>query len=315
MSLAPGTRLGPYEIVSILGAGGMGEVCRARDTRLDRTVAVKALPAEKLPDEERKRRFLAEARAVSALNHPNIVSIHDLATANGADFLVLEYVPGKALEDAIPKKGLRLNEALRYAIQIADALAAAHAADIVHRDLKPGNVMVTPNGTVKLLDFGLAKLMERDAWRSGDATGMVATVEGTIAGTVSYMSPEQAEAKPLDARSDIFSFGSVLYEMLTGQRAFQGDSPMATSHSNQSMTMVKLFFSRRTATERSGRCLPPVGLNPRFSRTCYSGTSCPPRTAFTSRSALSKGIPFRSSTSRLGRCGHSARRHGRPPTV
>jgi serine/threonine protein kinase len=159
---------------------------------------------------------------VSALNHPNIVSIHDLATANGADFLVLEYVPGKALEDAIPKKGLRLNEALRYAIQIADALAAAHAADIVHRDLKPGNVMVTPNGTVKLLDFGLAKLMERDAWRSGDATGMVATVEGTIAGTVSYMSPEQAEAKPLDARSDIFSFGSVLYEMLTGQRAFQG---------------------------------------------------------------------------------------------
>jgi serine/threonine protein kinase len=133
---------------------------------------------------------------VSALNHPNIVSIHDLATANGADFLVLEYVPGKALEDAIPKKGLRLNEALRYAIQIADALAAAHAADIVHRDLKPGNVMVTPNGTVKLLDFGLAKLMERDAWRSGDATGMVATVEGTIAGTVSYI----ARSKPRPSR-------------------------------------------------------------------------------------------------------------------
>ena len=228
MSLAPGTRLGPYEIVSILGAGGMGEVYCARDTRLDRTVAVKALPAEMLADEGRKRRFLAEARAASALNHPNIVSIHDLAAANGADFLVMEYVSGKTLQDAIPRNGLRLNETLRYAIQIADALAAAHEAGIVHRDLKPGNVMVTPNGTIKLLDFGLAKLVERDAWRSGDATRTVATVEGTIAGTVSYMSPEQAESKPLDGRSDIFSFGCVLYEMLTGQRAFQGDSAMST---------------------------------------------------------------------------------------
>ena len=228
MSLAPGTRLGPYEIVSILGVGGMGEVYRARDTRLDRTVAVKALPAEKLADEERKRRFLAEARAASALNHPNIVSIHDLAAVNGADFLVMEYVSGKTLQESIPKKGLRLNETLRYAIQIADALAAAHEAGIVHRDLKPGNVMVTPNGTIKLLDFGLAKLLERDGWRSDDATRTVATVEGTIAGTVSYMSPEQAEAKPLDGRSDIFSFGCVLYEMLTGHRAFQGDSAMST---------------------------------------------------------------------------------------
>jgi eukaryotic-like serine/threonine-protein kinase len=228
MGLAPGTRLGSYEIVSIIGAGGMGEVYRARDTRLERTVALKALPADKLGDEERKRRFLAEARAASALNHPNIVSIHDLAAAHGADFLVMEYVSGRTLEDAIPKKGLRLNEALRYATQIADALAAAHEAGIVHRDLKPGNIMVTPNGTIKLLDFGLAKLVERDAWRSGDATRTVATVDGTIAGTVSYMSPEQAEAKPLDGRSDIFSFGCVLYEMLTGHRAFQGESAMST---------------------------------------------------------------------------------------
>jgi eukaryotic-like serine/threonine-protein kinase len=228
MGLVPGTRLGQYEILSILGAGGMGEVYRARDTRLDRTVAVKALPAEMLAEEGRKRRFLAEARAASALNHPNIVSIHDFASANGADFLVMEYVSGKTLQDAIPKKGLRLNETLRYAIQIADALAAAHEAGIVHRDLKPGNVMVTPNGTIKLLDFGLAKLVERDAWRSSEATRTVATVEGTIAGTVSYMSPEQAETKPLDGRSDIFSFGCVLYEMLTGQRAFHGDSAMST---------------------------------------------------------------------------------------
>src|SRR5262245_27382342 len=169
----PGTRIGPYEVVSVLGAGGMGEVYRARDPRLDRIVAVKALPADKLADEGRKRRFLAEARAASALNHPNIVGIHDLATANGTDFLVMEYVPGKTLDETIPRKGLRLNEALRYATQIADALAAAHEAGIVHRDLKPGNVMVTPNGTVKLLDFGLAKLVERDAWRSDDATRSV----------------------------------------------------------------------------------------------------------------------------------------------
>jgi eukaryotic-like serine/threonine-protein kinase len=154
MGLAPGTRIGPYEVVSAIGAGGMGEVYCARDTRLERTVALKALPAEKLADEERKRRFLAEARTASALNHPNIVCIHDLATANGANFLVMEYVPGRTLEDAIPKKGLRLNEALRYAVQISDALAAAHEAGIVHRDLKPGNVMVTQNGTIKLLDFG-----------------------------------------------------------------------------------------------------------------------------------------------------------------
>jgi serine/threonine protein kinase/Tol biopolymer transport system component len=228
MPLAAGTRLGPYEILSVIGAGGMGEVYRAHDTRLGRTVAVKALPAEKLLDGERKRRFLSEARAASALNHPNIVAIHDLATANGAEFLVMEFVPGQTLADCIPRKGMRLGDALRYGIQIADALAAAHAAGIVHRDLKPGNVMVRSDGTVKLLDFGLAKLVEPDPLGAADATGVVATAEGTIAGTLPYMSPEQAEAKPLDGRSDIFSFGSVLYEMLTGQRAFGGASPMST---------------------------------------------------------------------------------------
>ncbi len=228
MGLAPGTRIGPYEVVSAIGAGGMGEVYCARDMRLDRTVALKALPAEKLADEQRKRRFLAEARAASALNHPNIVSIHDLAASDGADFLVMEYVSGKTLADVIPRKGLRLGEALRYAIQVSDALAVAHDAGIVHRDLKPANLMVTPKGMVKVLDFGLAKLVERDPRRSEDATRTVDTVEGTIAGTVSFMSPEQAEGKPVDGRSDIFSFGCVLYEMLTGHRAFQGDSAMST---------------------------------------------------------------------------------------
>ena len=230
MPLAPGTRLGPYQIQSSLGAGGMGEVYRAEDTRLGRSVAVKTLPADKLADEERKRRFLGEARAASALNHPNIVVLHDIAEADGAEFLVMELVPGQPLADCIPKKGLRLNEALRYGIQIADALAAAHAAGIVHRDLKPGNVMVRPDGTVKLLDFGLAKLVEPERPGEADATRTVATAsaQGTIAGTVPYMSPEQAEGKPLDGRSDIFSLGSVLYEMLTGQRPFAASSPMST---------------------------------------------------------------------------------------
>ena len=208
----------------------MGEVYRAEDTRLGRSVAVKTLPTDKLADPERKRRFLDEARAASALNHPNIVVLHDIAHADGAEFLVMELVPGQPLADCIPRKGLRLNEALRYGIQIADALAAAHAAGIVHRDLKPGNVMVRPDGTVKLLDFGLAKLVEPGMPGATDATGTVATAtaQGTIAGTVAYMSPEQAEGRPLDGRSDIFSFGSVFYEMLTGQRAFAGPSPMST---------------------------------------------------------------------------------------
>jgi eukaryotic-like serine/threonine-protein kinase len=228
MSLASGRRLGPYEIVSALGAGGMGEVYKARDTRLDRMVALKILPAGKVADPDRKQRFIQEAKAASALNHPNIVTIHDVSADDGIDFILMEYVPGQTLDQLIPSKGLRPPEALKYAIQIAGALAAAHAAGIIHRDLKPANIMVTAEGQVKLLDFGLAKLTAVGI-RPEDATLTAHhTEEGAIVGTIAYMSPEQAEGKVVDARSDIFSFGGVLYEMLTGCKPFSGDSKLST---------------------------------------------------------------------------------------
>ena len=222
-----------YEILDKLGEGGMGVVWKARDTRLNRLVAIKTLPAGKLADEDRQRRFIQEAQAASALNDPNIVTIYDIASENGADFIAMEYVDGKTLGQLIPKRGMRMEEILRYAIQIAGALAKAHAAGIVHRDLKPGNIMVNAEGRVKLLDFGLAKLTEPDPPAGPDEDAATRTLlarseEGSIAGTAAYMSPEQAEGKPVDARSDIFSFGAVLYEMATGTRAFQGDSKLST---------------------------------------------------------------------------------------
>jgi eukaryotic-like serine/threonine-protein kinase len=224
-----GQQIGSYQMVSLLGAGGMGVVYQARDTRLRRPVAIKVLPADKVTDPERKRRFIQEARAASALNHPNIIAIYDIGTESGVDFIVMEYVVGKTLDQLIGRKGMGLSEALKLAVQMADALAKAHSAGIVHRDLKPTNVMVTEDGLVKVLDFGLAKLTELSG--SADAATLTLehrTEEGTIVGTVSYMSPEQAEGKRVDVRSDIFSFGSVLYEMVTGQKAFQGDTKMST---------------------------------------------------------------------------------------
>ena len=223
-----GQQLGSYQILSLLGTGGMGVVYKARDTRLKRSVAIKVLPADQVSDPERKRRFIQEARAASALNHPNIITIYDIGSEGGIDFVVMEYVAGKTLDQLIPRKGLRLNETLKLAIQMADALAKAHSAGIIHRDLKPTNVMVTDDGLVKVLDFGLAKLTEVESDEGGTRTTQLQTEEGTIVGTVSYMSPEQAEGKKVDARSDIFSFGAVLYEMVTGQKAFQGDSKMST---------------------------------------------------------------------------------------
>jgi len=228
-----GKVLAQYQISEKLGEGGMGVVWKARDTRLDRFVALKTLSSEKLADPERKRRFAQEAKAASALNHPNIVHIYDIADADGIQFIAMEYVAGKTLDQWIGRKGLRLNDALKYAIQIADALAKAHSAGIIHRDLKPSNVMVTENGLVKVLDFGLAKLAETATSEFGETATVRApegpnTEEGTIVGTIAYMSPEQAEGKKVDARSDIFSFGSVLYEMVTGRRAFHGDSKLST---------------------------------------------------------------------------------------
>src|SRR5713101_3248276 len=219
-----------YQIVETLGRGGMGVVYKAKDTHLDRFVAIKVLPPEKVTDPERRRRFTQEAKAASALNHPNIITIHDIDEADGVYFISMEFVAGKTLDSLIPRHGLRISEVLKYAIQIADALARAQAAGIIHRDLKPGNIMVTEQGLVKVLDFGLAKLTEADPTSEQDATRTMkpATEEGKIVGTVAYMSPEQAEGKMIDARSDIFSFGSVLYEMLTGRRAFQGDTKAST---------------------------------------------------------------------------------------
>lgn len=210
----------------------MGAVWKARDKRLDRLVALKVLPAGVFADADLKQRFAQEARAASALNHPHIITIYEIGESDGIDFIAMEFVSGKALDQLIPRRGLRLSEALKYSIEIADALAAAHAARIVHRDLKPSNVMVSENGTVKVLDFGLAKPAEMGATSEFQRTETIVvrpdTGEGVILGTVSYMSPEQAQGKKLDTRSDIFAFGSVLYEMLTGRRAFQGDSKMST---------------------------------------------------------------------------------------
>ena len=223
-----GQQIGSYQILSLLGTGGMGEVYQARDTRLKRTVAIKVLPQNKLSDPERKTRFIQEARAASALNHPNIITVYDIGSEGGIDFMVMENIGGKSLDQLIPRKGMRLNEVLKLGVQMADAMAKAHSARIIHRDLKPGNVMVTDDGRVKILDFGLAKLTE--ALNSGEGTTQMLslTETGTIVGTASYMSPEQAEGKKVDARSDIFSFGSVLYEMVTGKKAFQGESKMST---------------------------------------------------------------------------------------
>jgi serine/threonine protein kinase len=210
MTLAPGTRLGPYEVVARLGAGGMGEVYEAWDTRLDRRVAIK------VSREQFSARFAREARAIAQLNHPRICQLYDV----GPDYLVMEYIDGRPLEGAMP-----LDQALAAGIEICDALESAHAKGIVHRDLKPANILRTPSG-IKLLDFGLAQVETPEAPADFTRTAGL-TSAGAILGTAAYMSPEQAEAKPVDARSDIFWFGVVLYELLSGHRAFRGDSSIA----------------------------------------------------------------------------------------
>src|SRR6202046_4117942 len=228
-----GTKIAQYQLLERLGAGGMGEIYKAQDLRLNRFVAVKVLSNSSAGDPERRRRFILEAQAASSLNHPHIITIHDIISHDDKEFIIMEFVTGTTLSDLIPVGGMAVPDALRYAVQIADALDAAHAVGIIHRDLKPGNIMVTDSGRVKILDFGLAKLTGYNAAASlTDDTLSVGpaplTMEGSILGTVSYMSPEQAEGKKIDPRSDVFSFGAVLYEMVTGRKAFVGESPVST---------------------------------------------------------------------------------------
>ena len=228
MPLTTGTRLGPYEIQSQLGAGGMGEVYKARDSRLDRTVAIKVLPAHVATDPDLKQRFEREAKAIAALNHPHICTLHDIGSEGGTDFLVMEYLDGQTLAQRLENGALPLEEALQVAIAIADALDKAHRQGIVHRDLKPGNIMLTKTGA-KLLDFGLAKLKTAGGVGVEGLTAQVTqseplTSQGSILGTLQYMAPEQLDGRNVDARSDVFAFGAVVYEMVTGRKAFESTS-------------------------------------------------------------------------------------------
>src|SRR5579864_6693360 len=225
MILTPGTRLGSYEILAPIGAGGMGEVYRARDHRLDRDVAVKVLPEAFASDPEALRRFEREAKAVAALSHPNILAIHDFGDSRGVRFAVMELLEGETLRERLKRAALGWRKAAEIAAAIADALTAAHAKGIIHRDLKPENIFLTSGGLVKILDFGIARVSRQGVVRepavAADAeTELVHTTPGVVVGTVGYMSPEQLRAEPVDGRSDIFSLGCVLYEMVSGKKAF-----------------------------------------------------------------------------------------------
>jgi eukaryotic-like serine/threonine-protein kinase len=255
MSLAPGTKLGPYELIALIGAGGMGEVYRARDSRLGRDVAVKILPASFAADPDRLRRFEQEARAVAALNHPNILAVHDLGRHDGTPYMVTELLDGESLRAILARGPLSHRKAVDYAIQTAQGLAAAHGKDIAHRDLKPDNLFVTREGRVKILDFGLAKTIEKHAdsqdTRVATMTSDVPlTGVGTVVGTSGYMSPEQVRGAIVDCRTDIFSFGAVLYEMLTGVRAFKRDTAAET--------MTAILHDDPPENPPDGRALPPA---------------------------------------------------------
>ena len=263
MSLEAGTRLGPYEILGPIGAGGMGEVYRARDTRLDRDVAIKVIPAHLAGDEHLRQRLEREARAVSSLNHPHICTLYDIGRENGVDFIVMEYLEGETLADRLARGALPVDEALGFAIQIADALDKAHRQGLVHRDLKPGNVMLTASGA-KLLDFGLAKSAGPVAGPSGmTATPTLTsplTADGTIVGTYQYISPEQLEGNEADARSDVFAFGAVLYEMVTGRKAFVGKTQAS---------VIAALLERDPPPVSSLQAASPPGLD-RLIHTCLA---------------------------------------------
>lgn len=238
MTIEAGTRLGTYEVLSQLGAGGMGEVYLAQDKRLDRKVALKLLPPEFANDEGRLRRFVQEAKSAAGLSHPNIAHIYEVGEADGLHFIAMEFVDGDTLTTSLHANPHQLGTHLKYLSQAAEGLARAHSAGIVHRDLKPDNIMITRDGYAKILDFGLAKVVEPQN-APGDSLEDAATammpaqplsVVGTVMGTIGYMSPEQAQGKTVDQRSDIFSFGCILYEAATGRRAFAGDSAIDSLH-------------------------------------------------------------------------------------
>ncbi len=266
MALTPGTKLGPYEIQSALGAGGMGEVYRARDTRLDRTVAVKILPSHLSSNSEAKQRFEREARAISSLNHPHICTLYDVGHHDGTDYLVMEFLEGETLADRLRKGPLPLPQVLKYGIEIGQGLEMAHRTGVVHRDMKPGNIMLTKSGA-KLMDFGLAKSMQAivppssglSMTMSTPADAHPLTTQGTVVGTFQYMSPEQIEGKEADSRSDIFAFGAVLYEMVTGKRAFEGKSQLSVASAILERDPALISTARHgipTALERTiGICL------------------------------------------------------------
>ena len=248
MALTSGTKLGPYEIQSPLGAGGMGEVYRTRDTRLDREVAIKVLPVGFARDPERLRRFQQEAQAAAALNHPNILAVHDFGEHEGSPYMVTEFLEGETLRERLRPGTLPVRKATEYAEQVARGLAAAHEKGIVHRDLKPENIFVTRDGRVKILDFGLAKLTRPEGTVPSDAATLASQTEpGMVMGTVGYMSPEQVKGQNADHRSDLFSFGAILYEMLSGKRAFSGETSVETMSAILKQDPPELTETNRTA--------------------------------------------------------------------
>src|SRR5512139_2805449 len=265
MSLVAGTRLGPYEIQSAIGAGGMGEVYKARDTRLDRSVAIKVLPAHVSADPERRARFEHEAKTIAGLTHPHICTLYDVGEHEGSTFLVMEHLTGETLAQRLEKGPLPLEQALSVATEITDALSAAHRQNVIHRDLKPGNVMLTKVGA-KLLDFGLAKLKghgEQAAaahLESAPTQSTPLTGEGMIVGTLQYMAPEQLEGKAADARTDLWALGAILYEMVTGKRVFEGTS---------AATLIGAILEREPTPLSTLQPLTPPGVD-RLVRRCLA---------------------------------------------
>src|SRR5438094_531 len=293
MPLASGLRLGPYEIQSAIGAGGMGDVYRARDTRLDRTVAIKVLSSQLTANADLKARFEREARAISALNHPHVCTLYDVGHQDGVDYLVMEYLEGETLADAIARGPLPLHQALSVAIDVAGALDTAHRLGIVHRDLKPGNIMLTKSGA-KVLDFGLAKY-EPQSLGSDDATQQKPlTEEGTLLGTVPYMAPEQLEARDADARTDIFALGAIVYEMVTGRRAFEGPSRAS---------LIAAIMEREPSPMRP----------PRSSATATTSPCAPSPSRANSAATLIRATPRRRSTPRTSSAVISSTKAGASP--